>query len=331
MKNETTRNVRLMYETHPYPSPTAGDGLIKDVANMAAFLLPSQFLAGKTILDAGCGTAHRLLGFAKAFPKCDFLGIDMTAASLDVARELAARHAIGNVRFLRADLLELDLATEFDLIVSTGVIHCLEDPERGLANLCRHLAPDGHVILWHYHPYGEFDRLLDRELVLTFWDRDEMPFSEGIDIMQSLGISLSPERYSGAHAAKDNRFMDHTSIDVDGYLHPIVHTYRFSQALDMLDRCGMAWAAIHSVSLGKDSKLIDLAQVSASSIRMFCLKNDDLFKSPSIEERYRQLSNREKLKVIELITKPNGYTLVSGRKDTYNLFDRRIQGGRVPF
>ena len=331
MKKESTQDVRLMYEAYPYPSPVAGDGLIRDIANMAALLFPSKFLEGKRILDAGCGTGHRFLGFAKQFPKCSFLGIDMTTASLNTARQLAERHRITNARFQQANLLDLDLAAEFDLIVSSGVINCLEDPDKGLANLCRCLAPGGHIILWHYHSYGEYSRLLDRELLLTFWDRDKMPFSEGIDIMQSLGISMSRERYSSVYAPRDNQVMDDVSMNVDGYLHPIVHTYRFDEALDMLARCGMDWAAIHGVNLGRDSKLVDPDQVSEPSIRMFCLKNGDLFKSPAIEERYRRLNSGDKLKVIELITRPNGFSLVAGKQDTYKLFDRRIQSGRVDF
>jgi ubiquinone/menaquinone biosynthesis C-methylase UbiE len=329
MKKEPTRDVRLLYEAHPYPSPVAGDGLIRDVANMAALVFPPGFLEGKTILDAGCGTGHRLLGFAKQFPRSDFLGVDMTGASLNTARKLAERHNVRNVRFQQANLLELNLAAEFDLVVSTGVINCLENPDGGLANLRRHLAPGGHIVLWHYHAYGEFDRLLDRELLLTFWDRESMSLSEGIEIMQSLGISLSRERYSSAYAARDNQVMDEVSMNVDAYLHPIVHAYRFDEALDMLGRCGMDWAAVHNVNVGNDSKLIDLDQVSETSMRMFCLKNSQLFKSASVEERYRRLGNRGKLKVIELLTKPNGFNLISGTGDTYRLFDKRIQGGRV--
>jgi len=318
-----------MYEAYPYPTPIAGEGLIGDVANMVAFLLPAGFLSGKRILDAGCGTGHRVLGLAKRWPQAQFLGIDFSKASLRVARTLADQHRIENVQFQQGDLMALEPSQEFDLIVSTGVIHHLEDPGKGLANLSRCLAPGGHIILWLYHPYGEFSRLLERELVLTLWDREKMSFADGIEMMRALRVSLSRDRYSGAIAQKDNQVLNDASINVDGFLHPIVNAYRFHEAFAMLAQCGLHWVAVHSINLGNNSKLIDLGQVSKPSLRMFCLKESDLFQSTSIGARYRDLANAQKLKVIELLMKPNGFSVIAGRTDAYSTLDERIRGNLV--
>ena len=64
-----TRSVKQMYEQHPYPSPVAGDSLITDLANAVGFLFKGDDLAGWRILDAGCGTGHRLAGFASRYPR----------------------------------------------------------------------------------------------------------------------------------------------------------------------------------------------------------------------------------------------------------------------
>lgn len=329
MAEDSTDRVRALYDAYPYPSPVAGDGLINDTANMAAFLFPGSSFSGRKILDAGCGTGHRLLAFAKRFPEASFRGIDVADAPLSVARELAARHGIGNVEFRQADLLGGPPAEAFDLIVSTGVVHHLANPEKGLRNLCECLAPAGSIILWLYHPYGEFDRLLQRDLVHALWDRESMSLGEGIETIHALDISLAAERYSSAYAARDNRLLDQSTIDVDAYLHPVVNAYRFGDALDLLGKCGMDWGAMHSINLGAGTRLIDLQQASTPGLSAFCLKDRELFDSPGMQARFRQLDTRGKLKVIELKTRPNGYSVIAGREDARGQFDRRIQGNVV--
>jgi hypothetical protein len=42
MSEESTNRVRALYDAYPYPNPVAGDGLISDTANMAAFLFAAQ-------------------------------------------------------------------------------------------------------------------------------------------------------------------------------------------------------------------------------------------------------------------------------------------------
>jgi SAM-dependent methyltransferase len=329
MSDDITRDVRLMYEAFPYPSPVTGDHLIRDVANMIAFLFPPNYFAGKRVLDAGCGTGQRLVALAKSMPHTEFVGVDLTEASSHAVSALAKKHHATNVAFERANLLDLRLPGKFDLIISTGVIHHLEDPCKGIVNLAHHLTKSGILILWLYHRYGEFERLLERDLLLTLWDKSKMSLQDGIDMLRDLDIALARDRYAGAFAKQDNDALDNTSINVDAYLHPIVNAYRFGDALDLLANSGMSWAAVHSVDLGNGRKMLDLSQVSPASLRMFCLQDRDLFASKAIQERYRQLGNREKLKAIELRLKPNGFSLACGNADTYAALDRRSRGNLV--
>ena len=101
----TADHVRAMYSKWPYPSRIVGKDLIYDLANLFQVLLPREMLRGVDILDAGCGSGHRLVGFAKRFPEAQFTGIDMTEHSLEIARQLASEHNVKNIRFLRQNLL----------------------------------------------------------------------------------------------------------------------------------------------------------------------------------------------------------------------------------
>ena len=48
----------------------------------------------------------------------------------------------------------IEVATTFDQIVCTGVLHHLENPDAGLAALRDVLKPDGAMHLMVYAPYG---------------------------------------------------------------------------------------------------------------------------------------------------------------------------------
>jgi SAM-dependent methyltransferase len=322
-----TEDVLAMYSRYPYPSPTVGTSLSYDISNLFFFLCGNDGLDGKRVLDAGCGTGQRVLGFAERYPNARFLGIDMTEASLDVADQLARKHGIQNIAFRQANILTLDLEERFDVIVSTGVIHHLEEPERGLRTLCRHLTGDGVICLWHYHPFGEFDRLLGRELLHTLWGDERADLSKGQRIMELLQLKLHAERYgTGATQMPGDR--SQLSIDADAFMHPIVNAYRFDEAMAMFEGCDVDWVAVNGINTLKTMKLIDLMQVEELG-RALCLWDTKLFEEPYLIELYRSLSKFDKLKVIELSTKPTGFTILAGRKDSYRKLGSRVEGNSI--
>lgn len=320
-------DVKAMYEEYPYPSPIVGDSLIDDVANNLGFLWMNQDLEGKRILDAGCGSGHRLLGVAKRYPKARLWGLDMTSRSLDTARGLAQKHNLTNVQFVQGDLLNFQLDQEFDIIVSTGVIHHLENPRLGLSNVAALLAADGVFIVWHYHSLGEHSRLCDRELFLTLWGGVHSDRDAGLQLLKDLDLKLDTNRY-GSSAAQKKGEVAEVNIDVDAYMHPIVNAYRFEEAIDMFDGCPVDWVAINGVNLAASSKLIDLSEAADVGLSFFNVKVDDLFKEESLKSRYRKLDKTSKLRVLELIVKPTGFTILGGRGAPSKL-GPRIEGNAI--
>lgn len=324
----TTDDVLAMYSEYPYPSPIVGKSLSFDIANLFSLLCDGDDLNDKKILDAGCGTGQRVLGFAGRYPKAHFLGIDMNQASLDVADQLARKHGIQNIIFKRRDILSLDLQERFDFIVSTGVVHHLEDPARGLTTLCKHLASDGVICLWHYHPFGEFDRLLSRELLLTLWNDQRSDLSKGQQIMELLELRLPPDQY-GTAATQKERDRNQLSINADAFMHPIVNAYRFDEAMALFKSCDVDWVAINGINTRRTMKLIDLMQVEELG-RELCLRDTDFFAESALIELYRSLTKVDQLKVIELLTKPTGFTILAGKKDSFRKLGKRVAGNLIP-
>lgn len=151
IESETSVKVQEMYEELPYPRwryiPEITDTL--DITPILE-VLPKGKLK---ILNAGCGTGREAIYLARTFPECEVIAVDLSRTSLAYGILKTTLHAVKNVVFRQADILELDKAFEaesFDIIASSGVLHHLEKPEDGLAVLVKILKHGGIMNLALY-------------------------------------------------------------------------------------------------------------------------------------------------------------------------------------
>jgi SAM-dependent methyltransferase len=103
-------------------------------------------LAGKLVLDAGCGGGRyaRLLGRHGA----KVVGVDLSSA-VEKAAALCAE--LPWVTILQADLARLPLAERaFDFVFSIGVLHHAPDPRGAFAQVARRVKPGGRLAVWLY-------------------------------------------------------------------------------------------------------------------------------------------------------------------------------------
>ncbi|MBY6307690.1 class I SAM-dependent methyltransferase [Streptomyces clavuligerus] len=314
-------DVKLLYEEFPYPSPTAESALIEDVANGLGFLVEDGELDGWKVLDVGCGTGHRLLGMALRYPRAHFTGVDGSAASLAVARRLAERHGARNVRFVEGLLPQLDLPTDHDLVVCTGLVHHLPDPRAGMRWLSDRLGPDGLLYLWLYHALGEHQRLLDRELVRLLRPDDSR--GSGLETVRALGLTLAEERYGTGSAAGTERDEVRAVAEADAYLHPVVHAYRFRDVAALCDGLPLDWAAAFGVNTDGGSRFIDLANVEDDPY--LCCQGPELV-PPALRDRFARLDALGRLTAIELALRPTGLSVAAGRGRALDLCAPRLHG-----
>ncbi|MCR6496519.1 methyltransferase domain-containing protein [Thermomonas sp. S9] len=115
-------------------------------------LVCPPLLEGCRVLDLGCGAGRDVYALAQLVgPRGEVVGVDMTEAQLDVARQHQAYHAesfgFDNVRFVHGyieQLEALDLAPEsFDVIVSNCVVNLSPDKPAVLCGVQRLLKPGG--------------------------------------------------------------------------------------------------------------------------------------------------------------------------------------------
>lgn len=102
---------------------------------------------GASVADVGTGHGAALIILAQAFPHSRFVGYDVHAPSVDVARKRAAEAGLSDrVRFEVADCHGYP-AEGYDLICFFDALHDLGDPVGAAAHARQALAPGGTLML----------------------------------------------------------------------------------------------------------------------------------------------------------------------------------------
>jgi SAM-dependent methyltransferase len=242
MKPQGTKSsadpIREFYTNHPYPPPITDLDRAREVyrdenvvrAEYHLFWPYKEYRADIDVLVAGCGT-WQSAKFALVHPEARVVAIDVSTTSLEHTEALKQKYELANLETRQLPIENAgDLKQSFDLIVCTGVLHHLVDPEVGLRALRSVLQNDGAMYLMLYAPYGRV----------------------GVSMMQEycrrLGIGTSPQEINDLTAALKAMPQHHPLLSmlrgardaanadalVDALLNPRDRTYSVSQLFDFL-------------------------------------------------------------------------------------------------
>ncbi|MBI5553786.1 MAG: methyltransferase domain-containing protein [Candidatus Diapherotrites archaeon] len=204
-------SVKRFYESFPYPSKPifSRKNLFKNAQwiSRLAGMEPDSFPEGSRILEAGCGTGEFSCGFALS-PHARVMGVDVSSASLQIARRNAEKFGLMNVSFESADVLKLPFESgSFDYVFSLGCIHHTQNPRKAFSELCRVTRPGGVVVVGVYHAWGRLRTRL-------------------AGLLLSLAVADEEKRLSLAHKwfSPQKTFSAQQRIWLaDKYLHPLEH------------------------------------------------------------------------------------------------------------
>jgi 2-polyprenyl-3-methyl-5-hydroxy-6-metoxy-1,4-benzoquinol methylase len=91
-------------------------------------------LAGKRVLDIGCGSGRYAVELARR-GAAEVVGIDFSSEMLALATELAAREGLADrTRFIRTDYDDYADAQGFDVAIAIGFFDYVPDPAAALAH-----------------------------------------------------------------------------------------------------------------------------------------------------------------------------------------------------
>lgn len=105
--------------------------------------------AGQTVLDIGCGAGMDLLLAAKRTgPDGHAIGVDMTDAMIERARESVATSGLRQVEIRKGDATSLPIADcSIDVVNSNGVLNLVPEKELCFREIVRVLKPGGRLHL----------------------------------------------------------------------------------------------------------------------------------------------------------------------------------------
>jgi SAM-dependent methyltransferase len=300
--------IREFYTNHPYPPPLENLDRAREVyrdenvvrAEYHLYWPHKKYRADLDVLVAGCGT-WQSAKFALCHPEARVLGIDVSTTSLEHTETLKRKYDLAN---LETRQLPIESAAElnrsFDLIVCTGVLHHLADPEVGLRALRSALKQDGALYLMLYAPYGR----VGVSMLQEYCRRLGVGTSpQEIDDLTAV-LKAMPQHHPLLSMLRGARDAANAGALIDALLNPRDRTYSVAQLFDFLERNDLTfgrwyWQAAYSPLCGAISAtphahrlaaLPERDQFALTELWRGLITNHDFI-------AYRSDSNRDDLQV----------------------------------
>jgi SAM-dependent methyltransferase len=262
--------VSAFYDRFPYPGDPLQDGAppgynwrwcVDSARAFVAGVLPPRPAGGPRpwrILDAGCGTGVSTDYLAHLNPGADILAVDISAGTLEVARERTRRSGAdaqaSSLRCEQRSLLDLGGEAPFDYINSVGVLHHLRQPEAGLKALAALLKPGGLLHLFLYADGGRWEiHRTQRALSLLGVGTGEEGLRLGRGLYEALPESNRLRRHHEQRWALD------TAADAnfaDMYLHPQETSYNLKRLMAFVASANLRFAGFSNPEVWDPSRLL---------------------------------------------------------------------------
>lgn len=299
-EDPVTARVRAFYEHVRFPGVRFPDqdGLIlmRRLAERASRDPAARSTGQFRVLDAGCGTGNTGLSLARRFPDIEFVGLDISLPSLDVARAVAEREGIENIRFRQADLMRpIAEGQRFDTVLCLGVLHHTADPRTVLSNLREVLKDDGEIYLWVYGIHGRYRHSLNRSLLGMLLDAGPAAGEEvrlALELIETPGTGeairsdlMSP----GLERSVLEQLLHNPSWIADQFLNPREVLLDMKALLELIEGAGFTFSRWLGVKTDISSH----------------------FSSPELIARFNAMPAPRRLAALDLLLKPERYFILA--------------------
>jgi SAM-dependent methyltransferase len=237
--------VTHQYERYTYPQPI--DDLEEWLVNNWQWYDPShahrvlwpdrEYRPDLDILIAGCGTNQAAV-FAFTNPDAKVVAVDISQPSLDHQQYLKDKHGLRNLELHLLPIEELPtLGLDFDLIVCTGVLMVMADPQAGMKALARCLRPEGAIGLMLYAKYGRIGVEL---LQSVFRDLGLQQDDASIALVRETLSLLPPDHPVQSYVTMVPELQYETAL-VDTFLHRRERSHTVGDCIDLVTSAGLVF------------------------------------------------------------------------------------------
>jgi len=247
MKPKTVADpVGEFYTNHPYPPPLENLDRARDMwqdenVHRAEFHLlwpHREYRADFDVLIAGCGT-WQAAKFAICHPAARVVAIDISPTSLNHTEALKQKYDLANLETRQLPIESVsDLDHRFDLVISTGVLHHLADPDAGLRALRSVLADEGVMYLMLYAPYGRTGVYILQDYCRRLGVGTS---PEDIDDLTQV-LRMLPQHHPLVLMMRGSRSGLDANALIDAVLNPRDRTYSVPQLFEFVERNDLNFA-----------------------------------------------------------------------------------------
>ena len=196
-----------------------------------------QYRPDLDILIAGCGTNQAAV-FAFTNRAAKVVAVDVSQSALDHQQYLKDKHGLHNLELHLLPIEELSgLQRDFDLIVSTGVLHHMADPLTGMKALASCLRRDGTIGVMLYARYGRIGVEL---LESVFRDLGLSPDDASVQLVKD-AIPMLPAEHPVRNYLKVAHDLQTDGAVVDTFLHGRQRSYTVEECIDLVASAGLAF------------------------------------------------------------------------------------------
>ena len=168
----------------------------------------AQGLAGKRVLDVGCGGG--ILAESMARRGANVLGIDMTVAPLAVGRIHAEQHNVQGIQYRQVTVEQLaeEMPEQFDVVTCMEMLEHVPDPASIVQACMKLVKPNGYVFFStiNRNPKSYLFAIIGAEYVLRMLPRGTHEYQKfirpselagyirdaGLNLQEMIGLHFNP-------------------------------------------------------------------------------------------------------------------------------------------